>query len=76
MACKTCDELLAAYSREVRIFRTAVMNISGVLGEDDSRVTIQELDRLRQKCRNASEALMAHLRHDHGKNITDEMPGG
>jgi hypothetical protein len=30
-------------------------------------VTPQELERLGQNCRAANNALMAHLRHDHGK---------
>jgi len=64
MVCKTCDELLAAYKREVRLFMNAVLNIPGGFG-DDSRVTHQVFDRFTQKCRGANEALMAHLRQEH-----------
>jgi hypothetical protein len=66
MACKTGNELLAAYRREVRLFTSAVLNMPGVLG-GDSGVTAQELDRLGQKCRGANEALLAHLREAHGE---------
>ena len=66
MVCKTCEDLFAAYSHHIRVFTNAVLNIPGVLS-DDSRVTPQELERLGQNCRAANNALMAHLRHDHGK---------
>jgi hypothetical protein len=64
MACKTCDELLAVYKREVRLFTNVLLNTPGVPG-DDSSVTFQELDRLSQNCRGANEALLAHLRQEH-----------
>jgi hypothetical protein len=64
MACKTCDDLLSDYKREVRLFINVVLKIPGQLG-DDSRVTPQEMDRLSQKCRGANEALLTHLRQEH-----------
>ena len=61
MACKTCDELLAAYKREVRLFMNVVLNIPGRL-RDDSRMTPQEWDRLSQKCRSWLQTTSIHLR--------------
>ena len=66
MACKTCNELLAAYEQEVRLFGNAVSKISGTLG-DDSRLAIQEAAHSLVKCRDANDALLAHLRHEHSK---------
>jgi hypothetical protein len=66
MSCKTCDELLVAGRREVKLFTNAVLNIPGVQG-GDSEVTTQELDRLSQKCRAANYALLAHLHWENGE---------
>jgi hypothetical protein len=65
MACKTCDQLLAAYKRKVRLFGNAVLKISGALG-DDSRLATQEATNSLVKCQDASDALLAHLRQEHG----------
>jgi hypothetical protein len=40
MVCKTCDELLAVYKREVRLFGNAVLKISGTLGDDSRLATL------------------------------------
>ena len=74
MACKTCDELLAAYKREVRLFGNAVLKISGALG-DDSRLATQEAAHLQLKCREASDALLAHLRQQHSNRNEDSDSG-
>ena len=74
MACKTCDELLTAYKREVKLFGNAVSKISGTLG-DDSRLATQEAAHLLVKCRKASDALMAHLRQDHSNRNEDSDSG-
>ena len=65
MACKTCDDLLSAYKRSVGLFGNAVSKISGTVG-GDSRLATQEAAHLLVKCRDASDALMAHLRKEHG----------
>ena len=62
--CKTCDELLAEYKLCVSLFKDAVLNIPGALG-DDSRVFLEYADRLRSKCNHARRALMKHLLQDH-----------
>jgi len=38
---KACDELLATYTREVRLFGNGVTRVSGALG-DDSRLATQD----------------------------------
>src|SRR5215831_2825747 len=70
MACKTCDELLTAYKREVKLFGKAVSKISGTLG-DDSRLATQEAAHLLVKCRDASVALTAHWRLEHSDGNED-----
>jgi hypothetical protein len=64
MACKTCEELLAAYKRAVCLLGNAASKISGTLG-DDYRLPTQDAAHLLVKCRDASDALMAHLRQEH-----------
>jgi len=74
MACKTCDKLVAAYKLEVRLFGNAVSKISGTLG-DDSRLATQEAAHLLAKCRDANEALLAHLRQEHSNRNEDSDSG-
>jgi hypothetical protein len=64
--CKRCDELLATYKHPISLYTTAQRGIRGLVG-DDFIVAFKELKRLRLECRNADDALMAHLRQDHGK---------
>jgi hypothetical protein len=64
MACKRCDELLGAYRLSVSLFRESVFNFPPAAGKD-FRTTSQQADRLRVKCKEDSDALMAHLRQDH-----------
>ena len=59
MDCKTCDVRLAEYKLWVTLFRDAVLNIPGALG-DDSRVFVEYADRLRVKFNDASRALRLH----------------
>jgi hypothetical protein len=70
---RTCDELLAAYKREVRLFGNAVLKISGAVG-DDSRLATHEAAHLRLKCREARDALIAHFRQDHSSRNEDSGP--
>ena len=65
MDCATCDKLLATYKREVTLFKNAVRDFPGKVG-DDSRLAIAEVDRLKLKCREASNSLMGHWREHHG----------
>ena len=54
----------ADYKRSVGFFTKVVHRIPGILG-DDARVVGFELDLLRQKGKEAREALMAHFHQDH-----------
>jgi hypothetical protein len=74
MACKTCEGLLAAYNREVRLFGNAVSKIPGAVG-DDSRLATQEAAHVLVKCREASDALKAHLRQEHCNRNEDSDSG-
>jgi hypothetical protein len=74
MACKTCDELLAAYKLKVRLFGNAVLKISGALG-DDSRLATQDAAHLLVECRDASDALLAHLHQEHSNRNEDSDSG-
>jgi len=67
MDCNTCNELLAEYKLWVTVFKDAVLNIPGALG-NDSRVFVEHADRLRLKCNEASRALRLHFREKHGKS--------
>jgi hypothetical protein len=73
MACKTCNELLAAYERAVTLFGNAVLKIPGALG-DDSRA-IQEAAHSLVQCRDASDALLAHLHQEHSNRNEDSDSG-
>ena len=64
--CKRCDELLAASKHATSLYMTAQRRIRGLLG-DDFILAFKELRRLRLECGNADDALMAHLRQNHGK---------
>jgi hypothetical protein len=64
MDCPTCNELLAAYRHSVSLFKDAVQNIPGA--QEDSGLAVEQADRLKLKCREASDALMEHLREHHG----------
>ena len=48
-----------------------MLNAPGCLG-DGSRLAAEEADQLRLKCRDASDALMAHWREDH-RNVTEKL---
>ena len=73
MACKTCDELLTAYQRSVKIFVNADRSLQGLLRDDFQR-PLKELERLRQTCRGANAALLAHWRQDHRNRNKDLGP--
>ena len=64
--CKRCDELLAAYKDAISLYTNAQRRIRGLLG-DNFILAFKELKRLRLECRHADDALMAHLRQDHGR---------
>ena len=66
MDCKRCEELLATYKHAISLYTTAQQRIRELLG-DDFILAFKELKRLRLECRNADDALMAHLRQDHGR---------
>ena len=66
MDCQTCDDLLAGYRLSVTLFKNAVQNIPGTA--EDSTLAVQQADRLKMKCREANDALMEHLRQNHGIN--------
>jgi hypothetical protein len=64
MNCLTCDELLAEYKLWAILFKDAVLNIPGALGED-STVFAEHAEYVRLKCKDAGRALAAHWRNDH-----------
>ena len=59
MVCKTCDDLLAAYKRSVRLFTDAERRCQGMLG-DDFRPALKKLQRLHLACMDANAAMTAH----------------
>ena len=61
VVCKTCDDLLAVYKRAVKLYADAELSCRGLLG-DDFRQAWKEMERLRQACREADDAVLAHLR--------------
>jgi hypothetical protein len=65
MFCETCYHLLAAYQRSVTLFRDAIREGSGAIG-DNSRLTGEEAARLSKECRDANHALIAHWHQHHG----------
>ena len=65
MDCPNCNDLLASHRHSVSLFKDAVQNIAGA--GDDSRLGVEQAEGLKLKCRQASDALMEHLREHHGK---------
>ena len=72
MVCKTCDDLLAACKRSVRLFTDAERGCQGLHG-DDFQLALKELKRLRQACRDADDTLMAHFSQHHNGNRLNEF---
>ena len=72
MSCKACGELLAAYKHAVKLYSTAELKCRGMLG-DDLQLALEELKRLRQACRDADDALMAHLSQHHKRHSTQQF---
>jgi hypothetical protein len=62
--CKTCTELLAEYKLWVSLFKDAVLNIPGALG-NDSRMFLECADSLRLQCNHTSRGLMEHWQQEH-----------
>jgi hypothetical protein len=63
MHCRTCDDLVAAYTSAVDLY-TAVAQDIGTLVGDDFRLASKDAERLRLACRDADNALSAHFRQD------------
>jgi len=62
--CKTCDELVGGYKVAISLYITAQRGFKGpLLG--DFKVAWEELKRLREACKGADEALLAHWREEH-----------
>jgi hypothetical protein len=64
MDCETCNNLLAAYKHCARVLTNVGLCFRDVSGEDFPPA-LTELKRLRQVCRDADEALIAHWRQAH-----------
>jgi hypothetical protein len=62
--CKTCDALICEYRHLASLFKNAVRNSTGAIGDDFRRGTA-EVERLRRECHDADDRLMAHWRQDH-----------
>lgn len=73
MECKTCDALLAAFKHAVSLYTNAGESFRGAL-RGDSRQALKELRRLRQACKDADNALVAHLHQDHWRRTDDGVP--
>jgi hypothetical protein len=68
MDCRTCDDLVAAYTSAVDLYTTAVRDI-GTLAGDDFRLAFKDAERLRLACCDADHALIAHFRQDHPTSL-------
>lgn len=62
--CKTCDALMGDYEYRVGLFKNAVRNFTGAIGDDADRGA-GEVERLRRECHYADDRLRAHWRQDH-----------
>ena len=71
MGCKTCEALLDAYNRCVRLYTKAVTKLLGTLGAD-STTAHKDTEELRLACENAREAMMTHLSQDHGEGVSPD----
>jgi hypothetical protein len=59
MVCKTCDDLLAAWKRSVRLFTDAERGCQGLHG-DDFQLALKKLQRLHLACMDANCAMTTH----------------
>ena len=64
MICKTCDALMGDYRHLISLFKDAVRNFTGAIG-NDSQAGAAEVERLRRECHDADDRLMSHWRQDH-----------
>ena len=62
--CKTCAELLSTYRHAAKSYADAQERFQALL-RDDFKLAWQELKRLREACKTADEALIAHWRKEH-----------
>jgi len=69
MSCQICNRLLAAYNQSVSLFKQAVQNGLGAVG-DGSRLTAKQAVSLGQQCKEANDAFMEHWRRDHKANAS------
>ena len=67
MGCDKCDELIDTRKRSISLLRNAVRKVAGAQWPD-SRMAVQEMTRLQQTCRDASNALREHMRQAHSLN--------
>lgn len=68
MPCRTCDDLLAAYTSAVNLYTAAARDIETLVG-DDFRLASKDTERLRLACRDADNALIAHFRQGHPTSL-------
>jgi len=66
MKCKACDALLADYKQAVKVYANAERSLQGLL-EHDYKLAFEKAVKLRQACKAASDAIMEHWRHAHGR---------
>jgi hypothetical protein len=62
--CKSCDELLNTYRQAAKLYAAAQERFQAQL-RGDFKLAWKELKRLREACRTADEALLAHWREEH-----------
>jgi hypothetical protein len=63
--CETCNTLLADYQRCVEHLVDVGIRFRAVRG-DSFLTALKELKRLRERCQDADDALMAHWSTEHG----------
>jgi len=64
MACQTCDHLFVVYQSAVKLYSLAMRDMAGLVGAD-FQLALKGLEQMRQKCRDADDALTEHWRQ-HG----------
>lgn len=65
MICPICDNLLLVYKRAIKRYVDAERNIAEGYFAGDYEAALEEAERLRLVCREASDAFMEHWQQDH-----------
>jgi hypothetical protein len=72
MDCPICNSLLLAYKVAIKLYVDAEVNIAEsslkLYRGDDYKAALEEAERLRLACQDASDAFMEHWQEDHNVN--------